>query len=177
MPPSIAKMWADPRHFLMDGRKRPRDDDRDGADVRGFERLPLLLEPVRAADARSIQIRVLRIVFGPDARIDEARCAFRSRDSLVIPVCRCLTWGGVCDADLGDRPELPGPLAIALTRTSLGEALGLARFNVCEKSDGERHMLLATQSPPCVTLPVAIRLHTPAVTRMLVLTTQRRISA
>lgn len=43
---------------------------------------------------------------------------------------------------LGERPELPGPLPISLSRRSLSTSLLTHPYMVCEKSDGERNFLL-----------------------------------
>jgi hypothetical protein len=40
------------------------------------------------------------------------------------------------------RPELPGPLAIAVSRTALKAEMSRIAYSVCEKSDGDRHLLL-----------------------------------
>ena len=46
---------------------------------------------------------------------------------------------------LGEQPELPGPMAVPLTRRALGAlAAQLGNYVVCEKSDGERAMLFCT---------------------------------
>jgi hypothetical protein len=44
---------------------------------------------------------------------------------------------------LGERPELPGPLPISLSRRSLATSLLTHPYMVCEKSDGERNFLLS----------------------------------
>lgn len=49
-------------------------------------------------------------------------------------------------ADLGARPELPGPLAVTLSRRAL-RLVEASDYFVCEKSDGERAMLLMTSKP------------------------------
>lgn len=44
---------------------------------------------------------------------------------------------------LGEQPELPGPMAVSMSRRLLGTvAAQLDNYVVCEKSDGERAMLL-----------------------------------
>lgn len=48
-------------------------------------------------------------------------------------------------ADLGERPELPGPLAVTLSHRTL-KLVEAGEYMVCEKSDGERAMLLAVGS-------------------------------
>lgn len=45
-------------------------------------------------------------------------------------------------ADLGERPKLPGPLAKGLNHAMLTRVLSES-YQVCEKSDGERRMLLS----------------------------------
>lgn len=49
-------------------------------------------------------------------------------------------------ADLGERPELPGPLAVSLSRRTI-KTLEASPYVVCEKSDGERAMLLFVATP------------------------------
>lgn len=49
-------------------------------------------------------------------------------------------------ADLGARPELPGPMAVTLSRRTL-RVVESSDYWVCEKSDGERAMLLMTARP------------------------------
>jgi hypothetical protein len=49
-------------------------------------------------------------------------------------------------ADLGERPELPGPLAVTLSHRTL-RLVEAEEYMVCEKSDGERVMLLAVPAP------------------------------
>jgi len=44
---------------------------------------------------------------------------------------------------LGERPELPGPLPVSLSRRSLATSLLTQPYMVCEKSDGERNFLLS----------------------------------
>jgi len=47
----------------------------------------------------------------------------------------------------GPRPELPGPLAVTLSRRTLREVVARQPYVVCEKSDGERQLLLAVARP------------------------------
>eukprot|EP01138_Halocafeteria_seosinensis_P006611 gb/GECG01006759.1/.p1 GENE.gb/GECG01006759.1/~~gb/GECG01006759.1/.p1 ORF type:complete len:465 (+),score=62.68 gb/GECG01006759.1/:1-1395(+) len=49
---------------------------------------------------------------------------------------------------LGANPTLPGPLAITLSRDSIQKCLLQQEYWVCEKSDGERRILLILHTPP-----------------------------
>ena len=50
------------------------------------------------------------------------------------------------DRYIGERPELPGPLPKSLTSRTLALVAGNA-YGVCEKSDGERAMMLLVATP------------------------------
>lgn len=68
----------------------------------------------------------------------------RTKQAIQYGVLELIFAGSGYDAGryLGDRPELPGPLAVTLSRRTLA-AVASASYFACEKSDGERAMLLA----------------------------------
>ena len=65
--------------------------------------------------------------------------------------CKCFparTSGARAEtiADLGRQPRLPGPLAIGLDKQAIHTHVLTSEYELCEKSDGERRMLLALPS-------------------------------
>jgi len=89
-------------------------------------RAPFSVRPVPTSTRDAVRRLVLSLVYGPTP-YDAGRF-------------------------LGERVELPGPQPVALSRSRLPLLAG-ADFGVCEKSDGERAMLLLLAPPHAPPLP------------------------
>jgi hypothetical protein len=121
------------------------------------------LVPAPDAARNAVQQAVLALVFaGEDVNTDRCECRYdrrpRGRGSAWAAFARPVTATShslstllsppplPAASDLGERPELPGPLAVTLSRRTL-KLVEAGEYMVCEKSDGERAMLLAVGSP------------------------------
>ena len=120
-------MYATPELFIPRNtlyrmkRTRPADEESGGAPIPPLARLraPFVRRAIAASVKSAVQALVLEVMFPGGA-----------------PVGRYL----------GERPELPGPQPVSLNRRNLATVASHA-YGVCEKSDGERAMLLLVRSP------------------------------
>ncbi|RYG52907.1 hypothetical protein EON67_00080 [archaeon] len=161
-----AQLWQDDMAAPAPGDKRGRPDAGSGFADRRLAPAACRSSFVCAAVPRVVEQRIQRLVmsaiFGSDAARLENKCTHRLLDQLTLLkvggtracVCVCaevvrrvrLLTPTFCDADLGPRAELPGPLAIGMTRKTL-RCVEATEYYVCEKSDGERAMLLLVSTP------------------------------